>query len=32
MTALAAALDHGGEKSLIKIDYYRGDRTQDPIT
>ena len=32
MTALAAALGRGDEKSLIKIDYYHGDRTQDPIT
>ncbi|CAG8793028.1 5889_t:CDS:1, partial [Gigaspora rosea] len=32
MTALANALGQGGEKSLIKIDYYRGDGTQDPVT
>ena len=32
MAAVAAALGRGGEKSLIKIDFYRGDGTQDPIT
>ena len=32
MTALANALGTGGKKSLIKIDFYRGDGTQDPIT
>ena len=27
MAAVAAALGRGGEKSLIKIDFYRGDGT-----
>ena len=32
MTTLANALGRGGEKSLLKIDFYRGDGTQDPVT
>ena len=32
MTALANAMGRGGEKSLLKIDFYHGDRTQDPVT
>jgi hypothetical protein len=32
ITNLAAALGQGGEKALIKIKPYRGDRTQDPMT
>src|SRR5260363_430741 len=32
MTALANAMGRGGEKSLMKIDFYRGDGTQDPVT
>ncbi|CAG8671092.1 9644_t:CDS:2, partial [Paraglomus brasilianum] len=32
INALAAALGQGGEKSLIKIDFYHGDGTQDPVT
>ena len=30
MTDLANALGQGSEKSLIKVRYFLGDRTQDP--
>ena len=32
MTELAKALDTGDEKTLFKIESFRGDGTQDPIT
>src|SRR5260363_343924 len=32
ITALADAMGRGSKKSLIKIDFYRGDGTQDPVT
>src|SRR5260363_178565 len=32
MTALANAMGRGGEKSLMKIDFYQGDGTQYPVT
>ena len=32
ITAFANALERGSEKSLIKIDYYRGDGTQNSVT
>ena len=32
ITNLAAALGQGSEKALVKIEPYRGDGTQDPIT
>ncbi|RIB14214.1 hypothetical protein C2G38_2195754 [Gigaspora rosea] len=32
MTTLTNALGQGGEKSLLKIDFYRGDGTQNPVT
>ena len=32
MTELARALGTGSEKTLFKIESFRGDGTQDPIT
>jgi len=32
MTNLATALGQGSEKTLVRIEPYRGDGTQDPIT
>ena len=32
MTALAGAIGTGSEKTLLKIESYKGDSTQDPIT